>query len=48
MVKRISIAAAVAEVNVFRRFSLMQYWIDHDKIPIADLIRPKAIRTSST
>ena len=39
MVKRISIAAAVADVNVFRRFSLMQYWVDHDKIPIAELVR---------
>jgi hypothetical protein len=39
MVKRISIAAAVADVNVFRRFSLMQYWVDHDKIPIVELVR---------
>lgn len=47
IVKRISIAAAEAEVNVFRRFSLMQYWVDHDKIPIAELVR-EGVRTSST
>jgi hypothetical protein len=36
MVSRISNAAEKAEVNVFRRFALMQRWVD-DHIPIGDL-----------
>jgi acyl-CoA thioesterase-1 len=39
IVKRISAAAEIAEVNVFSRFALMQYWVDHDKIPIKELVR---------
>jgi hypothetical protein len=36
MVSRISAAAEKANVNVFRRFALMQRWVD-DHIPIGDL-----------
>jgi len=37
MVSRIAAAAENAGVNVFRRFDLMQRWVDGDHIPIADL-----------
>lgn len=39
LVGRIAIAAEAAGVNVFRRFGLMQHWVDHDRIPIEDLVR---------
>jgi acyl-CoA thioesterase I len=37
MVSRISTAAQKANINVFRRFDLMQRWVDEDHIPIGDL-----------
>jgi hypothetical protein len=39
MVARIAAAAenADADVNVFRRFALMQRWVDDDHVPIGDL-----------
>jgi len=39
LVARISVAADNAGVDVFRRFALMQYWVEHDKIPIKKLVR---------
>jgi acyl-CoA thioesterase-1 len=39
IVARISVAAEKAGVNVFRRFALMQHWVDHDKIAIKELVR---------
>jgi len=37
MVLRISTAAEKAEINVFRRFALMQRWVEANHIPIGDL-----------
>jgi acyl-CoA thioesterase-1 len=39
MVARISRAAEDSGANVFRRFGLMQHWVDHDHIPISELVR---------
>jgi acyl-CoA thioesterase-1 len=39
LVERISAAAAKAEVNVFRRFTLMQHWVEQDKVPLKELVR---------
>src|SRR3954452_18262435 len=39
MVARISAAAEDAGVNVFRRFALMQNWVEKDGIPLPDLVR---------
>jgi acyl-CoA thioesterase-1 len=38
LVARISVAAEKAGVNVFRRFALLQHWVDHDKIAIKELV----------
>ena len=40
MVAFISAAAADAKVNVFRRFRLMQHWIEEKGVPIEQLINP--------
>lgn len=39
LVGRIARAAEEDRVNVFRRFDLMRHWVDHDHIPIEDLVR---------
>lgn len=39
LVRRIAVAAEAAGVNVFRRFALMQHWVDVEKIPIDRLVR---------
>jgi acyl-CoA thioesterase I len=33
-------AAAAAHVNVFRRFRIMQHWIEHDGVAVEQLINP--------
>jgi acyl-CoA thioesterase I len=40
LVGRIAAAAKAAGVNVFRRFALMQHWVDVDQIPMEELVRP--------
>ena len=39
LVGRIARVAEVDSVNVFRRFDLMRHWVDHDHVPIDDLVR---------
>ena len=39
LVAKISRAAEDSGVNVFRRFGLMRYWVDHDHIPLPELVR---------
>ena len=40
MVSRISEAGKKAQVNVFRRFALMEHWHRHDGVPMKDMIDP--------
>jgi acyl-CoA thioesterase-1 len=39
LVGRIARTAEDESVNVFRRFDLMRHWVDHDHVPIDDLVR---------
>ena len=40
MIAFISSAAAAAKVNVFRRFRLMQHWVEEKGVPVEQLINP--------